>query len=904
MADAIRTTCPYCGVGCGILATYRDGILSVAGDPDHPANRGRLCVKGAALGETIGLENRLLEPRIGGKTASWDRALDAVAEAFTATIAAHGPEAVAFYVSGQLLTEDYYVANKLMKGFIGSANIDTNSRLCMASSVAGHARAFGSDTVPGNYEDLEQADLVVLVGSNAAWCHPVLFQRVEAAKAARPEMHVVVVDPRRTATADAADLHLALRPGSDAVLFNGLLAHLESVGAIDRQFVARHCAGLDAALEAARGSPEAAQACDLAPQDVATFFEWFARTKRTVTLYSQGINQSTSGTDKVNAIINCHLVTGRIGRPGMGPLSLTGQPNAMGGREVGGLANQLAAHMGFDGDARDRVSRFWGAPRLVRGPGLKAIELFQAIASGQVRAVWIMATNPAFSLPETELVRRGLGGCDFVAVSDCVQRTDTARHAHVLLPALAWAEKDGTVTNSERRISRQRAVLPPPGDAKPDWWIICEVAKRMGFGSAFEYDGPAAIFREHARLSAFENGGLRDFDIGGLIEADYETLAPVQWPVRRAGTSTERLFADGRFFHADGRARLVPVAPRQPAASVSSDWPLVLNTGRARDHWHSLSRSGAAPRLWRHEPEPWVSVHPDDATRFDLDDGRFARIESPYGDAVMRVRFDPRQRRGEIFAPMHWSDEFAARANVGRLIGSHTDPTSGQPELKCTPVRVRPAAISWEATLLARRPVATWESELTWSRTASIDHVAYRLAGVRHVEDWGSWVRAQIGFDEQAAETSDPSDWIEYQDRRRGTYRAAVLRRGRIEAVVFVGKAGERPTMERLGGLFAEPCVDGQGRRSLLANSAASNTTAGPVICACFQVGRPAILAAIASEGVASVEAIGRVLGAGTNCGSCVPELRDLLRTAPTAPRATPFPVNHRNKLVSEEAIR
>ncbi|MGH7008715.1 MAG: molybdopterin-dependent oxidoreductase, partial [Stellaceae bacterium] len=425
MADAIHTTCPYCGVGCGILATYRDGILSVAGDPDHPANRGRVCVKGAALGETIGLENRLLEPRIGGIPSSWDQALDAVAEAFTKTIAAHGPEAVAFYVSGQLLTEDYYVANKLMKGFIGSANIDTNSRLCMSSSVAGHTRAFGSDTVPGNYEDLEQADLVVLAGSNMAWCHPVLFQRIETAKAARPEMRVVVVDPRRTTTADAADLHLALRPGSDAVLFNGLLAHLDAVGAIDRNYVVRYCAGLDAALEAARRSPEAARACDLASEDVATFFDWFARTKRTVTLYSQGINQSTSGTDKVNAIINCHLATGRIGWPGMGPFSLTGQPNAMGGREVGGLANQLAAHMGFDDDARDRVGRFWGAPRLACGPGLKAIELFQAVASGRVKAVWIMATNPAFSLPETDLVRRALGGCDFVAVSDCMQRTDT-----------------------------------------------------------------------------------------------------------------------------------------------------------------------------------------------------------------------------------------------------------------------------------------------------------------------------------------------------------------------------------------------------------------------------------------------------------------------------------------------
>ena len=901
MADAVRTTCPYCGVGCGVLATRRDGTLAVAGDPDHPANRGRLCVKGAALGETVGLEDRLLEPRIAGVVSSWDQALDAVAAALTATVAAHGPDAVAFYVSGQLLTEDYYVANKLMKGFIGGANIDTNSRLCMASSVAGHTRAFGSDTVPGNYDDLEQADLVILVGSNAAWCHPILFQRIEAAKAARAHMRIVVIDPRRTVTADAADLHLALRPGSDAILFNGLLTHLDSVGATDRQFIARHCTGFDAALDAARRSPDAARGCDLDCDDVATFFDWFARSERTVTLYSQGINQSTSGTDKVNAIINCHLATGRIGRPAMGPFSLTGQPNAMGGREVGGLANQLAAHMGFDAAARDRVGRFWHAPAVAQGPGLKAVPLFQAIESGRVKAIWIMGTNPAFSLPETGLVRRALGGCDFVAVSECVEQSDTARHAHVLLPALAWAEKDGTVTNSERCISRQRAVLPLPDGARPDWWMICEVAKRMGFGAAFDYDGPAAIFREHARLSAFENDGLRDFDIGGLAEADYETLAPVQWPVPRPGASTARLFADGRFFHTDGRARLTAVTPRPPAAVSSSAWPLILNTGRARDHWHSLSRSGASPRLWRHEPEPWLSIHPDDAAGFDLDDGGFARVESPYGDAVLRIRCDLRQRRGEVFAPMHWSDQFAARANVGRLIGSHTDPISGQPELKCAPVRVRPAAARWEAMLLARRRVEDWDDGLIWSRTVGVQHVGYRFAGTADIGDWGSWARMRLGLGEEAADRA--ADWIEYQDRGRGTYRAAALRHGRLDAVLFVGRTGESPPTEWLAGLFAKPRIDDGERRSLLANAVVARAAAGPVVCTCHQIGRPAILTAIAAEGLSSVEDIGRTLGAGTNCGSCIPELRELLRSAMPDGRPAPLSFDHITKFVTEERI-
>ena len=379
MVTETRTTCPYCGVGCGVLVRVEDdGRTSVQGDPDHPANFGRLCSKGSALAETLGDDGRIHHPEIGGRQVGWDEALDLVAGTFAETIAEHGPEAVAFYLSGQLLTEDYYVANKLMKGFIGAANIDTNSRLCMASSVAGHRRAFGSDTVPGNYEDIEQADLVVIVGSNMAWCHPVLYQRLAAAKAARPEMVVVVIDPRRTATSDIADLHLSVRADGDVALFNGLLTHLHDNGWTDLAFVAEHTAGLDAALTEARqlGPSEISEITGLLPQEIAAFYERFAGTEKVVTLFSQGVNQSSSGSDKVNAIINCHLLTGRIGRPGMGPLSLTGQPNAMGGREVGGLANMLAAHMNLDSAAdRDRVGRFWSAPEMADRPGLKAVDL-------------------------------------------------------------------------------------------------------------------------------------------------------------------------------------------------------------------------------------------------------------------------------------------------------------------------------------------------------------------------------------------------------------------------------------------------------------------------------------------------------------------------------------------------
>ena len=510
----VKTTCPYCGVGCGILVDQDSGgAVTVRGDPLHPANFGRLCAKGSALAETVGLEGRLLEPVMDGRTATWDAALDHVAEGFSNAIRQHGPDSVAFYVSGQLLTEDYYVVNKLAKGFVGTANIDTNSRLCMASSVAGHKRAFGSDTVPGCYEDLEQADLLVLVGSNAAWCHPVLHQRMMVAKAANPACRIVVIDPRRTATCEGADLHLAVRSGSDAVLFNGLLAYLANTGATDSSFVRASTTGAEAALAQVAGQTVArtAQICGLAEGSVELFFDWFAKTERVVTLYSQGINQSSSGADKVNAIINCHLLTGRIGWPGMGPFSLTGQPNAMGGREVGGLANQLAAHMEIENrQHRDIVQRFWRSPVIADKAGLKAVDMFEAIADRRIKAVWIMSTNPLVSLPDADRARAALDACDLVVVSDCMRHTDTSRHADVLLPALTWGEKDGTVTNSERRISRQRPFLPAPGEARADWRIICDVAGRMGF-SGFDYPGVAGIFREHARLSGFENNGSRDF---------------------------------------------------------------------------------------------------------------------------------------------------------------------------------------------------------------------------------------------------------------------------------------------------------------------------------------------------------------------------------------------------------
>jgi assimilatory nitrate reductase catalytic subunit len=679
----------------------------------------------------------LLHPQIRGQTADWDAALDLVAETFLQTISAHGPDAVAFYVSGQLLTEDYYVANKLMKGFIGSANIDTNSRLCMASSVAGHIRAFGEDVVPGRYDDIDAADLVVLVGSNAAWCHPVLYQRLTAAKDAHGT-RIVVIDPRRTATCEMADLHMALRPGTDVAVFAGLLLHIVETGCCDPAWTQSPASGFAAALDTARGAAPSlaavAETADLPLADLARFYDWFAATERVVTLYSQGVNQSAAGTDKVNAIINCHLATGRIGRPGMGPLSLTGQPNAMGGREVGGLANQLAAHMGFAGADVDRVRRFWNASHMAIRPGLKAVELFDAVLDGSIKALWIIGTNPAASMPRADRVREALGNCPFVVISDCWP-TETTRFADVVLPAAGWGEKDGTVTNSERCISRQRAFGPAPGEACPDWWVISEVGRRMGWGGAFSYRRPAEIFREHAALSAFENDGSRIFDIGalaGLSDEDYDRLQPVQWPLRRArgAARTARLFnGPAKFATADGRARFVATPYRPLAEPSDRERPLVLNTGRVRDQWHTMTRSGRVPRLMTHKSAPVLDIHPEEAERFGLAAGGFARVESSYGATVLPVRLAPEQRLGEVFAPMHWTDSFTSSGPVDRLVGAATDPISGQPELKGTPVCLTPLLTLWCGCLLRRAAAPFPKGPHWWTRTPLDRGQAFDLAG-------------------------------------------------------------------------------------------------------------------------------------------------------------------------------
>ncbi|MGR3586449.1 MAG: molybdopterin-dependent oxidoreductase [Pseudooceanicola nanhaiensis] len=867
MRAATRSTCAYCGVGCGVLLTPDGhGGLDVQGDPDHPANRGRLCSKGAALGETVGLDERLLAPRHHGREIGWDAALQTVADRFANTIARHGPDSVAFYVSGQLLTEDYYVANKLMKGFIGSANIDTNSRLCMASTVAGHRRAFGTDTVPGTYEDLDEADLVVLVGSNLAWCHPVLYQRVLAARAARGT-RIVVIDPRRTASCEQADMHLALAPGSDVALFNSLLVALREGGALDEGFL-RHVEGFEDTLEAALADDPAKTG--LSAEEIDAFCRMWMGTERVVTVFSQGVNQSAQGSDKVNAILNCHLATGRIGRPGMGPFSVTGQPNAMGGREVGGLANTLACHLELEDPAhRAAVQAFWESGPLPQAPGLKAVEMFRAVGRGDIRALWIIHTNPAVSMPDADAVKAAIAGCDFVVVSDVTGATDTARLADMLLPATAWAEKDGTVTNSDRTISRQRAVLPAPGAARPDWAILAEVGRRMGFHAAFDYAGPAEIFREYAALSGIAAQMGRDFDISGLgalDEAGYAALPPTRWPVS-PGRSGGRFFGDGRFFHPGGKARMLPVTARPPAARVGRRYPFRLNTGRIRDQWHTMTRTGLSPRLSAHLAEPFLDLHPEDAARLKVSAADLVRVKSPEGQAILRARITRDVAPGQVFAPMHWTGETAPSARIDALVAAVTDPVSGQPESKAAVAAVERFDAAWYGFAVSATPLAP-EAEY-WARARTPAGWRAELAGRAPVADWEAEARRLFGLPDAPLQS--------LMDARRGSARLAFLDGDRLIAALFVSRAPVAVMRDYLVTLPGTAVPE-----ALTGRTPADRPDPGPVLCSCFGVGVNTILTAVETQGLMSVDAVGQALQAGTNCGSCRSEIAGLIARAQT----------------------
>lgn len=752
----IKTTCAYCGVGCGVEARPKlSGELEIRGDKSHPSNYGKLCTKGIALGDTVIHDGRLLTPieksQSGDKALDWDSATQLVADKFSHAIERYGPDSVAFYVSGQLLTEDYYVANKLMKGFIGASNIDSNSRLCMASSVVGHKRAFGSDTVPICYEDLEHADMVILVGSNLAWCHPVLFQRLRTAKQINPDVKIVVIDPRETENNTIADYHLALNSGSDVALFNGLLHFLNKHDHLDHDFIQSSTNQINHALSAAESDDDLLEsATGLTRKQLNRFYQDFASSDKVITVYSQGVNQSSIGSDKVNSILNCHLATGKIGQVGSGPFSVTGQPNAMGGREVGALANTLASHMEFDNSEHHALIReFWQTDRLATKPGLKAVDLFDAMAEGKIKAVWIMATNPLVSLPDSAKVKAALEACPFVVVSDCIADNETARMADLVLPAQGWSEKSGTVTNSERRISRQRRIMPSPGMAKPDWWIISQVARKMGYHDAFRYRHEGQIFAEYAQLSTLgNNNGERDFTLSGLTQLDeqrYNQLTPQQWPVTQLQTeiTNQRLFSNGEFYTANRKANFVAVHHREPQTACNDNFPLLLNSGRTRDQWHTMSRTGLSARLAEHKPEPYVQIHPTTAKEHGVKAHQLVKLHNAQGECLARVEISEQIQPNQLFLPIHWNNATAKNSKPCNLITPHTDSHSGQPEFKHTPVALTVCQHQSRATF-ASRTALNFNSLDYWARQKIAEGYLYHIESTLSAHQLAQYLKSRL----------------------------------------------------------------------------------------------------------------------------------------------------------------
>ena len=902
-----QTTCPYCGVGCGVTAhvtpTTSGPKVTVEGDVKHPSNYGKLCIKGSNLADTLGLETRLLHPMLGRKdqreVTDWNTATSTIAHKFQQYIEQYGRDSIAFYVSGQLLTEDYYVVNKFVKGYLGTANIDTNSRLCMSSAVAAHKRAFGEDLVPASYEDFEYTDMVVLVGSNTVWCHPVLYQRIMKAREQR-DLFVVVIDPRFTSTCEAADLHLPILPGQDVALFNGLLQYLYQHGDVDQEFVAAHTQGLEQAFASSTAEAsikDVAARTGISTAKLSQFFEKFAQIDKVMTLFSMGVNQSSRGVDKANSIINCHLLTGKIGKLGAAPFSMTGQPNAMGGREVGGLANMLAAHLDLENlEHQQLVQNFWQSPYIAKQAGFKAVDLFQAVESGKIKAIWIMATNPVVSLPDADQVKRALDKCEFVVVSDICQDTDTTQYADVLLPALGWGEKDGTVTNSERRISRQHAFLDAPGESKADWWAIAQVAKQMGF-RGFDFHNSHEIFKEHAELSAYQNVEIsqrletpyfRYFNLQGLSNLttqEYDKLEPVQWPVwdkQQPVKSVARLFAQGQFSHADGKAKFIATTAIDPVNQVSSEYPLILNTGRIRDQWHTMSRTGLSANLSTHRAEPYCEIHPNDALKYGIQDGELVEVRSEWGQCILRAQVSDNIRRGQVFAPIHWNDQVASDARIGKLVNPVVDAISGEPEFKHTPVLIQPFHTQWQGVLYVREGFESYvqsfiDKSIWWTKVKAVRATRYEIADRQKFSTTTEQLKSLLPF------TEEDFEWLNLDDQTAHISHSVVLQDGKLIASLYIAPKELLPDREWLSGLFQRKRLSAMHRKALLAGQAISmSKSEGELVCSCFKVGKNRIIQTIKEKNITNEKQVTACLKAGGNCGSCLPEIRGLIKACQT----------------------
>ncbi|MFC3146332.1 molybdopterin-dependent oxidoreductase [Piscinibacterium candidicorallinum] len=917
-----RTTCPYCGVGCGVIAQH-DGvqITGVRGDPDHPANFGRLCSKGANLHLTtlpeVAQTSRLLTPGMRVErsapmqTVSWDSALDSVAERIAQTVAEHGPDSVGIYVSGQLLTEDYYAFNKLTKALIGTQNIDTNSRLCMSSAVAGYKATLGTDSVPCSYEDIDHARVLFISGSNTAFAHPVLYRRIEAARAANPDLKIIVVDPRRTDTAAEADLHLPILPGTDVMLYQGMLHIMLWESWIDRVFIDARTEGFDQLKAQVRNATpaEVARVCGIDQAALLEATRLFATQGPTLSLYCQGLNQSADGTHKNAALINLHLATGQIGKPGAGPFSLTGQPNAMGGREVGGLANLLPAHRDLSNPAhRAEVAAFWGIDEVPTTRGKTAVEMFEAARTGQIKLLWIVCTNPAHSLPNQQAVHEALSTVPCVIVQDAFASPATLRYADIVLPATPWAEKDGTVTNSERRISRQRAVLPPMGEARHDWLIAAQVAQNLAarwgrLQRGFAWADSEAVWNEWRELTRGT-----DCDITGMSYAMLDA-APQQWPLREGeATGAARLFTDGRFHTPSGRARFVAQGYKPVADRVDAQFPLALTTGRLRDQWHGLSRTGLVPKLFAHAPEPRIEMNGADMGRRGLREGDLVAVESRRGRQVLPVAASDAMRSGQAFMAMHWGEEYLGGAGthgVNSVTSDAIDPVSRQPELKHAAVRVSKLDLSWRLVAHVTCNLADLQPRLAELRSLLLEVDYWALVPTTLGESAGITLRMAnatrppqpvldaLGI---ALNLAPDARLLRYADAQRG-----VERRLRVVAQGSAGTDATGSGARAISALWLsgpQDALDAEGwlrsfidtrqdvsrlGAALLAGGSQAPVPVqvrGAAVCSCLGVSEPAIRACLAEVKGTAQERLAALQArhhCGTQCGSCLPELKRLV---------------------------
>ncbi len=903
----IKTVCCYCGTGCGVIATT-DGtqITAVRGDPDHPANFGRLCTKGSTLHLTmqpaLQQQVRLLQPQLrrtrdsARQQASWDDVEQHVADKIVATLREHGPDAIGVYVSGQLLTEDYYVFNKFCKGLLGTNNIDTNSRLCMSSAVAGYKQTLGADAPPACYEDIDHADLILIAGSNTAYAHPILYRRIEDARRNNPYLKIIVADPRRTDTAREADLFLPILPGTDVALFNGMLHLCLWEDLVDTDFIANHTEGFAELKTTVRDYTPAfvAQTCGIREEDLVTAARWFGNAKAALSLYCQGLNQSSAGTAKNAALINLHLATHQIGKPGAGPFSLTGQPNAMGGREVGGLANLLSAHRELSNpEHRTEVAALWGVDDVPATPGKTAIEMFEAVRNGQIKVLWIACTNPAQSLPEQALVREALKNAELVIVQEAYATTATVAYADVLLPATSWGEKEGTVTNSERRITRIQPVLDKPGQARHDWAIVVSIARRIeaALGCAqtlFPYQTPEQVWNEHR---ASTRG--RDLDITGLSYALLDEQGPQQWPYPEgASQGRKRLYEDSQFPTANGRAKFANTKYQPPVDKVDPRFPFKLNTGRLRDQWHGMSRTGTVAQLFAHAPEPVVFMAAEDMQRRLLAEGDLVEVKSRRGAQILPVQANDELRGGQAYIPMHWGEEYLSGRDsygVNGLTSPAFDPVSKQPELKYAAVAIKKVELPWRFLAFG------WiESEqvlaLQLALRARMKDFAFASITLFGRDKVGVLLRAAnespVAIDDiLQAFALDGVDVLRYDDARRSVSRRVRVADGKLAAVALAGDVAA----ERWLRAFLE---DGHpvaelGRQLLQPTATAPQgfRERGKIVCNCFNVAEGDIAAVLALAGEVDGNENGSVdrlamlqqkLKCGTNCGSCVPELKRL----------------------------